>query len=87
MLLPWQDAIMKYENRLAEFIRLAGRTRDAGFLKEFENKVKIARKAYRSSMSDDAAGEKTAWLNDHFSDVAIKEKEAKQLFAEIGFEW
>lgn len=87
MLQPWQEAIMKYENRLAEFIRLAGRSRDAGFLKEFENKVKTARAAYQSAMLDDADGEKTAWLKEYFSDVMTEEEEVKKLFSQIGFEW
>jgi hypothetical protein len=83
----WQDAIMKYENRLAEFIRLAGRTRDADFLREFETKVKIARTNFLAAMQDDPDGQKAKWLEQYFSDVATEAEEVKKLFAELGFEW
>jgi hypothetical protein len=87
MLQPWQDAIMKYQNRLAEFIRLAGRSSDKSFLQEFENKVKVTRKAYLDVLSSDPNGERLAWKEKFFADIAEQEDEVKALFEEIGFEW
>jgi hypothetical protein len=87
MLQAWQDAIMKYQNRLAEFIRLAGRSSDKSFLQEFENKVKVTRKTYLDALAFDPNGERLAWKEKFFADIAEQEGEVKALFGEIGFEW
>jgi hypothetical protein len=83
----WQHAIMQYQNRLATFIRIGWLTSDKSFLQEFENKVKITRKTYLDALVFDPNGERLAWKEKFFADIAEQEDEVKALFEEIGFEW